>query len=525
VSNHSRKEDLSAPFAADYVIAQKYRVVAKIGEGGMGTVYEVVHTGTGRRLAAKVLTGAGLDGGQEAVARFEREARTAGSIDTQHIVTVVDTGTDGATGHPYMVMELLGGEDLQQLVDRSGALAPLLVVRIVAQACVGLQKAHERHVIHRDIKPANLFLAKQEGDAVVVKLLDFGIAKVKADPLGNAGENAGLTRTGNLLGSPLYMSPEQTQGLKTMDHRSDLWSLGVVMYEALCGRPPHVEETIGQLILSICARPTPPVQQFAPWVPPEIAEIVDRALRIKPEERFASAADMLAALREVSSTATLSQAELVPIDETSRRVVRPVYDPLGRTRVTDDRSATTGARLPSDHTAGASRALWMAIAAGIALAVGLMVVIVRTVGARARDQRTVASETSAPASPSTAPSTTASAEPSSSVAPAPVIQTVKLSVRPARASVEVDGQHVESKSGVVEIAGTLGSVHEVRAKGSDKVQRVVITTEGAVPQSVDLGALPGPSTSAVAATHATAGATSSAKTVAPSLSIDKSFEK
>jgi serine/threonine-protein kinase len=527
VSNLSRKDEMSAPLAADSVIGTKYRVVRKIGEGGMGTVYEVVHTGTGRRLAAKVLTGAGLDDGTESVARFEREARTAGSIDTQHIITVVDTGTDAVTGHPYMVMELLVGEDLQQLIDRQGPIPPELVVRIVAQACMGLMKAHERHVIHRDIKPANLFLAQQEGGAIVVKLLDFGIAKVKLDPLGTAGENAGLTRTGNLLGSPLYMSPEQTQGLKTMDHRSDLWSLGVVMYEALCGRPPHVEETIGQLILAICARPTPPVQQFAPWVPPEIAEIVDRALRIKPEERFRSADEMLSSLRAISSIQTVTQAELQPLDETLRRIVRPVFDPMGQTRVTGDSTATTTGPLSPSVTAASTRGIWMAIAVGVLLAVGLMAIIVRTVVTKSagKGARAVPIVTSVATAASSAPVTATTTEPPKAVAPVPVLQTVKLTVRPARASVEVDGVHAESKSGVVEITGAIGSVHEVRAKGSDKVQRVVITEGGAVPQSIELASPATSTTSTTIAAHPTATATSSTKPVAPAFTIDKSFEK
>jgi eukaryotic-like serine/threonine-protein kinase len=529
-------EDVNAPLSSDLVIAQKYRVLRKVGEGGMGTVYEALHTGTGRRLAIKVLTGAGLDGGMEAVARFEREARTAGSIDTQHIVTVLDTGTDASTGHPYMVMELLTGEDVQQLLDRQGPVPPEVAVRIVAQACIGLSKAHERGVIHRDIKPANLFLARRDDGAIVVKLLDFGIAKVKADPLGNAGENAGLTRTGNLLGSPLYMSPEQTQGLKTMDHRTDLWSLGVVLYEALCGRPPHVEETIGQLILAICARQTPPVQQFAPWVPAEIAEIVDRALRIKPEERYSSAGEMLAALREVAAKTALTQEDLVPVDETSRRIVRPRFDPMGQTRVTTDRIATAGPLARSGEHLGRPRALWMAIGLGALSAIGLVLLILKVVGGPKATARGTAPPTtatsSAPAASATGATTASAPEPSAAAPIAPPLRTVQLTVRPARANVEVDGVGVESKHGTIEIAGALGSVHEVRAKGSDRVQRVVVTEGGAVPQSIDVGPVTASGSGGTAsgsggtATQPIASASASAKPLAPpAFTIDKSFEK
>ena len=188
------------------------------------------------------------------VSRFQREARAAGAIDTKHITQVLDTGIDRDSELPFMVMEFLSGQDLQQFLKKSGPIAPDLALRIVAQSCLGLQKAHEAGVVHRDIKPANLFLARSDGE-VIVKILDFGIAKVQMDQAQET-ESAGLTRTGNMLGSPLSMSPEQARGSKNIDHRADLWSLGAALYQALSGRTPYQHITaLGELIIAICSDP------------------------------------------------------------------------------------------------------------------------------------------------------------------------------------------------------------------------------------------------------------------------------
>ncbi|MES1189317.1 MAG: serine/threonine-protein kinase [Myxococcales bacterium] len=288
----------------------KYQIVRLLGQGGMGAVYEAAHTGTGRRVALKLIIAETIS--RDAILRFQREARAAGVIESQHIVQVLDTGIDREQGLPFMVMEYLVGEDLQHLCGRIGALSPELALRIATQACSGIQKAHEARVIHRDIKPANIYLASRDED-VVVKLLDFGIAKVKEEHLPGSTDQA-LTRTGSMMGSPLYMSPEQAMGLKTIDHRTDLWSLGAVLYEVLAGKPPHHgAETLGQLILAICSAPPVPIQRLAPSVPDELAEIVHRAMRLDPNERFQSAADMRDAMRRLlPQGASLTQSMLVP---------------------------------------------------------------------------------------------------------------------------------------------------------------------------------------------------------------------
>jgi len=306
------------------ILDGRYQIRRLLGRGGMGAVYEAQHTGTERRVAIKVIAGAGADQAPESVARFEREARVAGAIETQHIVQVLDSGTDPGTHAPYMVMEYLDGEDLEHLLARVRILSPDTVLRIAAQVCRGLSRAHAAGVVHRDIKPANIFLTRREEGEIVVKILDFGIAKIQRGLVG-AVETGNLTETGSMLGSPRYLAPEQARASKSMDARADLWSLGVVLYRALSGQTPHeAAPSLVELIMRICSDPPRPIQDLAPWVPPEAATIVDRALRIAVDERYPSADAMLDALRPILLDGTrLSEEMLVPLDTAIRARVAP----------------------------------------------------------------------------------------------------------------------------------------------------------------------------------------------------------
>ncbi|WP_437573812.1 serine/threonine protein kinase [Sorangium sp. So ce887] len=311
----------------------KYRVIRLLGQGGMGAVYEAEHVETGERVALKCMDGALLVPGKSSAERFHREAMAMGAIDTEHIVRVLDSGTDPETKAPYLIMELLEGEDLQHLLDRVGSLEPDTALGIAAQVCLGLQKAHEARIVHRDIKPANLFLARRREGGIVVKILDFGIAKIQREPH-QGGLTTGLTRTGGILGSPLYMSPEQARGHSDIDHRTDLWSLGMVLYRALTGKLPYEDiGGFGDLIIAVCSQPPPSLRALAPWVRRDVAAVVHGALRLDAGERFATAAAMLDAIRSLLPDGfTLRDELLVPVSAASR--------------------AATAAALPTVHTAG-----------------------------------------------------------------------------------------------------------------------------------------------------------------------------
>jgi serine/threonine-protein kinase len=305
----------------------RYAIVRLLGQGGMGAVYEARHTGTGRRVAVKIILGVGAQN-VDHVARFEREARAVGAVESDYIAQVFDTGRDRETGAPYIAMEFLEGEDVQALIERLGPLPIDLALRIALQACLGLERAHAAGVIHRDIKPANLFLARKEHGARVVKLLDFGVAKITA----SGPEDHGLTKTGAMVGSPLYMSPEQARGSGGVDARSDLWSLGITLFQAIAGRRPNDGvQGLGELLILICSTPAPWLQTVAPWAPAEVAQVVRRALTIDPAARFGSAGEFADALRALLPYGhAIVDPMLVPLGATTRSFAAPQPPPLAQ---------------------------------------------------------------------------------------------------------------------------------------------------------------------------------------------------
>ena len=280
----------------------------------MGTVYEATDLEKNILVAIKLITSVEIR--DEVVTRFWREAEAASSINSPHIVKVWETGTEQENNMPYMVMERLEGEDISGALKRTKMLPVDVTLRLVAQAAMGLARAHETGIVHRDIKPANLFLAVTAPGECTLKILDFGIAKVTQDASQEADEGA-LTRTGSMLGSPHYMSPEQAQGLRTVDHRTDIWSLGVVLYKMLTGRTPHSGvDALGQVILAICSKPARPITELAPWISPQLSSVIHRCLQIDPARRFQSMQELYMALSPM-----LGRSRLVHIDS-----VRPMSD-------------------------------------------------------------------------------------------------------------------------------------------------------------------------------------------------------
>ncbi|MEQ9320441.1 MAG: serine/threonine-protein kinase, partial [Polyangiaceae bacterium] len=278
----------------DETIDGRYEIVRFIGEGGMGAVYEARHVATRRRVAIKLISEEAAND-PERLARFRVEAKAAGRIDSDHITQVFDLGHDDERDTPYMAMEYLEGEDLEVLFERRGRLPLHLGLRIVCQALYGLARAHEAGVTHRDIKPANIFLSKRDNGRCVVKLLDFGIAKIRqGDAL--SASSSGITSAGILIGSPLYMSPEQTKTFKGLDPRTDVWSMGVVLYQALVGVTPfETDAGIGDLILANNTHEVN-VRERAPWVPGPVAWVIEKALTVSGKGRYQNATEMAAAV-------------------------------------------------------------------------------------------------------------------------------------------------------------------------------------------------------------------------------------
>jgi serine/threonine-protein kinase len=270
-----------APFAGKYVVERV------LGEGGMGVVFAARHVRLGQRVAIKVL-GSGLRGHPELVQRFEREARAAGSLTSAHAVRVFDIDVT-EDGTPFIVMELLAGRDLAKIVDVDGPQPVVRAVRWLIEACDAIAEAHELGIVHRDIKPSNLFLT-DDGGRSIVKVLDFGIAKRVSR------NEAAITQALAPLGTPHYMSPEQVRCAKDVDARTDVWSLGVTLYEMVCGRPPFAHESSSACIAAIAADPVPDPRTFRPELGADIAAVIMKALEKNADKRYQSVAELVAAL-------------------------------------------------------------------------------------------------------------------------------------------------------------------------------------------------------------------------------------
>ncbi len=275
------------------VVAGKYELVQLIGRGGMGSVWEGRHKTLGTRVAIKFID-AEYANSADARNRFDNEARAAATIQSKHAIQVYDHGLL-EDGRPYIVMELLLGEPLDTRLKRMTRLSLQETTRILQQVCRALGRAHERGIIHRDLKPENVFLVHHpDDDDEIAKVLDFGIAKIRTTP-GAVGVSSS-TKTGTLLGTPFYMSPEQARGLRNVDHRSDLWSLGVIVFRCITGQLPFDGESLGDLLVKICTSPIPVPSHFMPGLPGSVDAWMARALDREPERRFQTAQELSEAL-------------------------------------------------------------------------------------------------------------------------------------------------------------------------------------------------------------------------------------
>jgi serine/threonine protein kinase len=263
------------------IVGGKYRVQRFLAAGGMGVVYEAQHLLLGRRFAIKFLRPE-LVKKRESLARFQREAQAAGALESDNVAAVLDFGIV-PDGSPYLVMEYLLGENLERLLAREGTLPLERASELVLQASRGVQCAHAAGIVHRDLKPQNLFTCRREDGTELVKVLDFGVAK-----LGTFDDANSATRTGSVLGTPAYMSPEQARGEKSIDHRADVYALGAILYELVSGQRPHPGDSPNAVLHHIATQPPVPLAAARPELPTALLDVVARALAAEPDQRFSS---------------------------------------------------------------------------------------------------------------------------------------------------------------------------------------------------------------------------------------------
>jgi serine/threonine-protein kinase len=279
------------------VIASRYRVVRELGRGGMGVVYVVEHTRTGDQMALKLLHGRAAQDPQ-AIERFRREARASARIKSEHVVKVVDADVAPEMDNaPFLVMELLDGTDLQRKVENEGRLSPDQVMYFLGQAARALAKSHAVGIVHRDLKPENLFAHRREDGSTMLKILDFGISKIVGGEAAGDISTSGMTNTGAVMGTPLYMAPEQARGrVHEIGPATDTWAMGLIALFLLTGEIYWRANTVAELMVQILSDPMYPPTQRWPWLPPGIDAWFAHSCAREPTGRFASIVQQMEAL-------------------------------------------------------------------------------------------------------------------------------------------------------------------------------------------------------------------------------------
>ncbi len=441
------------------VLQERYRVLRKLGEGGMGAVYEGEHLLIKKRVAIKVLHPQFAAAG-EMVARFQQEALAATAIGHEHIVEVNDLGRT-AEGGIFMVLELLSGHDFASLVEAEAPLPIGRVAHIVMQVCAGVQAAHDKGIIHRDLKPENIFLVRRAEDPDFVKVLDFGISKIMNAEISDGARAS--TKTGSVIGTAYYMSPEQAQGRKNLDHRTDVWAIGVILFRALTAAYPFDDESYPMLIVKLCTETPPSVRTLRPDVPEELAAIVSRCLTRDVNMRVRSCAELRELLRPFESfvsaprdpfattalAGTTGPARAISTGSAASVVAAAhartglATGPMEAARsVTPFASSSTPPPAPPPRAWRWRRALGGVVVVGLAVGVTALVASGVLGGGAASTPLPPPS----PPAPSTVsslpPSSVVSAPPTSVVATVSPRRRVAFDVSPAGVAVEVNGVHV-----------------------------------------------------------------------------------
>lgn len=351
---------MGSPVEVGNILAGKYRVERTIGAGGMGVVVEATDTRLERRVAIKFLLPDYAEHG-EAASRFMREARAAVKIKSDHTARVIDVGTM-ENGSPYMVMEFLEGADVSQILERDGVLSVEDAALYIIQACEAVAEAHSHGIVHRDLKPANLFLAQQPDGSLRIKVLDFGISKVADTQLDHS-----LTRTSSMMGSPLYMSPEQMRSTRSVDLRTDIWALGVIFYEMVTGSLPFIANSVPELSAKVLLEAHEPLSSRRPDLPLALERVVTRALCKNASERYPSIAEFALELlpfaphRARHNVERISKVLCAAGLSTSRFKASVPPGPMNATATSE--AGINGATLPG-HDGGSTRDSRVSVVAG-----------------------------------------------------------------------------------------------------------------------------------------------------------------
>jgi eukaryotic-like serine/threonine-protein kinase len=422
LSSEGSKADNVYTIAPGTIIARKYRVERTIGRGGMGIVVEALHIDLDTRVAIKFLLPEFMSY-SEAAERFMREARAVAKLQTHHVVRVLDVAAL-ESGEPYMVMELLEGEDLACHSAEAGPLAIGECIDHIVQACEALAEAHTLGIVHRDLKPANLFLTRRPDGAPFIKLLDFGVSKMLTGDTGNVS----LTQTTTILGSALYMSPEQMRSSKSVDHRTDIYAIGACLFEIIGGRPPYFADSFPELCAKIYTSPPEPLQDLRPEVPDGLVEVIEKSIAREPEDRYQSVAEFVHALAPYAAPSTrvaiagilrLHANELdmppsvsrAPTSRSSRSRISS-----GGSLVTDKgrRSLTDSAVVTESEPARRGRTLLYVAVGAVAVALGVGIALKLQIGwggASGVDTTAVPASTSPASEPAAPPASAAAVAP------------------------------------------------------------------------------------------------------------------
>ena len=299
-------DDLEQLVQPGQVLAGKYRIERILGKGGMGVVVAAHHLQLDEKVAIKFLLPAAV-ARADLLARFEREARAAVKIKSEHVARVIDVGVL-ESGSPFMVMEYLEGMDLSARIASDGRLSVVQTADWVLQACEAIVEAHALGIVHRDLKPANLFVTRGADGLESIKVLDFGISKSSAMSGSGASD---MTQTQSMLGSPFYMSPEQMQSARTVDMRTDIWSLGCIIYQCVTGEVPFEAETLPELVLKIVQGQPRPIQQFRPDVPPAFEQVISYCLQKNRDQRYQHIGDLATGLVPFAPERARASAERI----------------------------------------------------------------------------------------------------------------------------------------------------------------------------------------------------------------------